>query len=118
MERSLFAALIGGLWESALSAVLAFIWGPTEAHQPPPPRSEGDWRLLDPVTYENISVFPVVSSNGQDTSLFLTLEEGLSTGEVLVREQGSEVMFAGGDGRSCFRFPSTTPAPPSTSSFS
>jgi hypothetical protein len=98
MERSLFAALIGGLL--GITALgLAFGWGPAEAHQPPPPRSEGDWRLLDPVTYENISVFPVVSSNSQDTSAFLTLEEGLSTGEVLVREQGSEGLVRGRDGR-------------------
>jgi hypothetical protein len=98
MERSLFAALIGGLL--GITALgLAFGWGPAEAHQPPPPRSEGDWRLLDPVTYENISVFAVVSSNSQDTSAFLTLEEGLSTGEVLVREQGSEGLVRGRDGR-------------------
>jgi hypothetical protein len=77
------------------------VWGPFEPPQPPPPpsHSEGDWRLLDPVTYENISIFPVVSSNSQDTSPFLTLEEGLSTGEVLVREQGSEVIVRGRDGR-------------------
>jgi ARG/rhodanese/phosphatase superfamily protein len=99
MERSLFAALIGGLLGISTLGGLAFIWGPAEAHQPPPPRSEGDWRLLDPVTFENISVFPVVSSNGQDTSPFLTLEEGLSTGEVLVREQGSEGLVRGRDGR-------------------
>jgi hypothetical protein len=98
MERSLFAALIGGLL--GITALgLAFGWGPAEAHQPPPPRSEGDWRLLDAVTYENISVFPVVSSNSQDTGAFLTLEEGLSTGEVLVREQGSEGLVRGRDGR-------------------
>jgi hypothetical protein len=100
MERSLFAALIGGLLGISTLGGLAFVWGPTsEAHQPPPPRPEGDWRLLDPVTYENISVFPVVSSNRQDTSTFLTLEEGLSTGEVLVREQGSEMIVRGRDGR-------------------
>ena len=102
MERSLFAALIGGLLGISTLGGLAFIWGPAEAHQPPPPRSEGDWRLLDPVTYENISVFPVVSSNGQDTSPFLTLEEGLSTGEVLVREQGPEGLVRGRDGRSVY----------------
>jgi len=102
MERSLFAALIGGLLGISTLGGLAFIWGPAEARQPPPPRSEGDWRLLDPVTYENISVFPVVSSNGQDTSPFLTLEEGLSTGEVLVREQGSEGLVRGRDGRSVY----------------
>jgi len=99
MERSLFTALIGGLLGISTLGGLAFIWGPPEAHQPPPPRSEGDWRLLDPVTYENISIFPVVSSSSQDTSPFLTLEEGLSTGEVLVREQGSEGLVRGRDGR-------------------
>ncbi len=58
-----------------------------------PPKSEGDWRLLDPITYENLTVFPVVSSAGNDTSSFLTLEEGLSSGEVVVREQGQETLI-------------------------
>ena len=100
MERSIFTALIGGLLGISTLGGLAFVWGPPPAPGPPSPsRSEGVWRLLEPVTYENISVFPVVSSNSQDTSLFLTLEEGLSTGEVLVREQGSEVIVRGRDGR-------------------
>jgi hypothetical protein len=101
MERSFFAALIGGLLGISTLGGLAFLRGPFEPHEPPPPpgRSEGEWRLLDPVTYENISVFPVVSPNSQDTSTFLTLEEGLSTGEVLVREQGSEMIVRGRDGR-------------------
>jgi hypothetical protein len=101
MERSIFAALIGGLLGISTLGGLAFIWGPSQPHQPPlpPSRPEGEWRLLDPVTYENISIFPVVSSNSQDTSPFLTLEEGLSTGEVIVREQGSETIVRGRDGR-------------------
>ena len=101
MERSIFAALVGGLLGISTLGGLAFVWGPFEPHQPPSPpgRPEGEWRLLEPVTYENISVFPVVSSSSQDTSPFLTLEEGLSTGEVLVREQGSEGLVRGRDGR-------------------
>src|SRR5207245_4552341 len=70
---------------------------------------EGDWRILDPVTYENISVFPVVASYGQDTGAFLTLEEGLATGEVLIRERGSEEMVRGRDGRPVL-IPQTTGA--------
>jgi hypothetical protein len=50
---------------------------------------EGDWHILDPVVYENIAIFPVVSGSSQDTSSFLTLEEGLASGEVTVSERGA-----------------------------
>lgn len=62
-------------------------------------KSEGSWRLLDPVAYENISVFPVVSTVGQDTSEFLTLDDGLSSGEVIVSEQGATGLARTRDGR-------------------
>jgi len=99
MERSIFTALIGGLLGITALGGLAFVDSAPGSPAAPAPRPEGDWRLLDPVTYENISVFPVVSSYNQDTSPFLTLEEGLSTGEVAVHEQGSESMVRGRDGR-------------------
>src|SRR5882757_9859054 len=53
---------------------------------------QGDWRILDPVVYENIAIFPVVSGSSQDTSSFLTLEEGLASGEVIVSERGAAGM--------------------------
>ncbi len=99
MERSIFAALIGGLLGITTLGALAFVGSAPGSPGAPPSRSESDWRLLDPVTYENISVFPVVSSFSQDTGAFLTLEEGLATGDVAVREQGSESMVRGRDGR-------------------
>ena len=112
MERSIFAALIGGLLGFITLGGLVLEGGRAPGSEPnsqpsgtpaspgtPQPRPEGDWRLLDPITYENISVFPVVASYGQDTSAFLTLEEGLTTGEVQVRERGSEEMVRGRDGR-------------------
>src|SRR5499427_9504718 len=111
MERSIFAAIIGGFLVILTLGGLAFVHpGPDFGSNsqpapgpgsPPAPQTkpEGDWRILDPVTYENISVFPVVASYGQDTSAFLTLEEGLATGEVVVRERGSEEMVRGRDGR-------------------
>src|SRR6202163_4754319 len=95
MERSIFTALIGGLLGITAFGGLAMVPGSPE---PSTSRPEGEWRLLDPVTYENISVFPVVSSYSQDTSPFLTLEEGLATGDVAVHEQGSESMVRGRDG--------------------
>ncbi|HUC54299.1 MAG TPA: DUF6569 family protein [Candidatus Cybelea sp.] len=98
MERSIFTALIGGLLSITACGGLALVGSSPGSPASPSSRPEGDWRLLDPVTYENISVFPVVSSYSQDTSSFLTLEEGLATGEVAVREQGSETMVRGRDG--------------------
>jgi hypothetical protein len=98
MERSILTALVGGLLGIAAFGGLALV-GSVPGSPAPSSRPEGEWRLLEPVTYENISVFPVVSSYSQDTSPFLTLEEGLATGEVLVSEQGSETMVRGRDGR-------------------
>lgn len=58
------------------------------------------WRVLDPVTYENLTVFPIVMARGGvDTSGFLTLEEGLASGDVLVTERGSDVLRRTRDGR-------------------
>ncbi len=99
MKRSIFAALIGGLLGITALGGLALVAAAPGSPAFPPSRPEGEWRLLDPVTYENISIFPVVSAYNQDTSPFLTLEEGLATGDVAVREQGSETLVRGRDGR-------------------
>lgn len=98
MERSIFAALIGGLLGITALGGLVFVGSAPGSSAAQPSRPEGEWRLLDPVTYENISVFPVASSQSQDTSPFLTLEEGLATGEVTVAEQGAQVMQRSRDG--------------------
>jgi len=110
MERSIFAALIGGLLGITALGGLAFVGSVPSSPAVPPSRPEGEWRLLDPVTYENISVFPVVSSQSQDTSAFLTLEEGLAAGEVTVAEQGAQVMQRSRDGRLIYITPPTTGA--------
>jgi len=111
MERSIFATVFIGFLGILTLGGLSFVHAgpdpgsnlqptPPPASPPTPqPKPEGDWRILDPVTYENISVFPVVASSAQDTGAFLTLEEGLATGEVVVRERGSEEMVRGRDGR-------------------
>jgi hypothetical protein len=56
------------------------------------------WQLAEPVTYENLTLFPVISAQSADTSAFLTLDEGLSSGEVMVTEQGSDVLRRSRDG--------------------
>jgi len=91
MERSLLSALAGTLLGISALGSAVFVWAGSGSpgSQPKP---EGDWRLLDPITYENISIFPVISSVSRDTSTFVTLDEGLSSGDVVVREQGSDGM--------------------------
>ena len=48
-----------------------------------------DYKLLDPITHGDLTVFPVVSSKNHDTSGFLTLDEGIRSGEVVVTEAGN-----------------------------
>ena len=96
MDRSMLRAILGSLFGMSALGGLALIGaGPN----PVPGKPEGNWRLLDPVTYENITIFPVVSSLMQDTSPFLTLDEGLSSGEVIVSEQGAAGLARTRDGR-------------------
>jgi len=96
MDRSMLRAILGSLFGMSALGGLALIGaGPN----PVPGKPEGNWRLLDPVTYENITIFPVVSSFMQDTSPFLTLDEGLSSGEVIVSEQGAAGLARTRDGR-------------------
>jgi hypothetical protein len=96
MERSILGAIFGSLFGITALGGLAFIGA---APSPAPGKPEGNWRLLDPVAYENITIFPVVSSSTQDTSPFLTLDEGLSSGEVVVSEQGAAGLARTRDGR-------------------
>src|SRR5229473_2133336 len=88
MQRSLFAVAITALAAIATLGGLAFVWAAPNSHKAAS-RAEGDWRILEPGVYENIAIFPVVSGSSQDTSSFLTLEEGLASGEVIVSERGT-----------------------------
>jgi hypothetical protein len=47
------------------------------------------YRVLAPITHGNLTVFPVVADITHDTSAFLTLDEGLRSGEVVVTEAGN-----------------------------
>lgn len=47
------------------------------------------YKVLDPIRHGNLTVFPVVAAKSYPTSEFLTLDEGLRSGEVIVSEAGS-----------------------------
>jgi hypothetical protein len=49
----------------------------------------GDYKLLDPITHNDLTIFPVVAARSHDTSDFITLDEGIRSGEVVVTETGN-----------------------------
>jgi hypothetical protein len=53
------------------------------------PAPGNDQHVLPPIVHGNLSIFPVVGGTEYDTSRFLTLDEGVRAGTVIVAEQGS-----------------------------
>jgi len=51
--------------------------------------SASDYKVLAPIRHGNLTVFPVVAAMSHDTGEFLTLDEGLKSGDVEVTEYGS-----------------------------
>jgi hypothetical protein len=51
--------------------------------------SAANYQVLAPIRHGNLTIFPVVSSRSHDTGQFLTLDEGLRSGEVIVTEAGN-----------------------------
>jgi hypothetical protein len=102
-SRNISWGLAGILAVCAIAAVAATMGIGAAAVDANAPQSDKGmaegWRLMEPVRYENLSVFPVVSRNVAETSAFLTLDEGLSTGQVAVTERGSETMIRDRGGR-------------------
>ena len=51
--------------------------------------SASGYTVLDPIQHGALTVFPVVAGTSHDTREFITLDEGLRSGEVIVSEAGS-----------------------------
>src|SRR5690242_20566126 len=51
--------------------------------------STSSYKVLEPIRHGNLTVFPVVAAASHDTGGFLTLDEGLRSGDVIVTESGS-----------------------------
>lgn len=91
MYAALAMCLAAGLITAVGVRAQRRVLEPVRQEEPAKSRSVagGDWYVLPPVRYENLSVFPVVARTEFDTREFLTLDEGLASGEVLVTERGS-----------------------------
>jgi hypothetical protein len=53
------------------------------------PATANDYKILAPITHGDLTIFPVVSAKSHDTSDFITLDEGIRSGEVVVTEVGN-----------------------------
>src|SRR5450755_1712204 len=77
--------ILGGV----IVALLAFaIIYPCLAPAGEVPSASG-YTVLEPIRHGALSVFPVVAGSSHDTHEFITLDEGLRSGEVVVSESGS-----------------------------
>jgi hypothetical protein len=47
-----------------------------------------NFKVLSPISHGNLTIFPVAASATHDTSDFITLDEGIRSGEVIVTEAG------------------------------
>src|ERR1700691_838827 len=83
MRPSLFVAVIGlGVAAGMVSLGLR----PVHAGEQP---SASGYKVLEPIRHGTLTVFPVVASKSYATGEFLTLDEGLRSGEVVVTEYGN-----------------------------
>src|SRR4029077_7277497 len=53
------------------------------------PAAVNDYKILAPITHGDLTIFPVVSGRVHDTSEFITLDEGIRSGQVVVTEVGN-----------------------------
>lgn len=60
-----------------------------QAGQTGQPEARSGYRILSPLSSGNLTIFPVVARNEHDTSMFITLDEGLRSGDVVVTESGN-----------------------------
>ena len=77
------AAVVG------LAVIFAGMTGTPSQVAAGPPTAEPEYKVLAPIRQGNLTVFPVGAASSRDTHEFLTLDEGLRSGEVLVTESGS-----------------------------
>ena len=79
------------LWLSllALAGLCAMVLFPRFSAQAGEIPVKSAYRILDPIRHGNLTVFPVVASTSHDTREFLTLDEGIRSGEVVVTESGN-----------------------------
>ena len=75
-------------WGGAVAALCALFFAPNA--RAGGPEGNHSYRVEAPIVRGNLAVFPVTAESSHDTSEFLTLDEGIRSGQVTVTEAGSE----------------------------
>ena len=70
---------------AAITGLAVVIAGMAAAGEIP---TNSHYKVLAPIAHGNLTVFPVVATTSHDTQEFLTLDEGLRSGDVIVSESG------------------------------
>jgi hypothetical protein len=81
-------AMVAGVVMTGLVVTGLVATGPLSARAGETGGASG-YKVLEPIRHGNLTVFPVLASKNYPTSEFLTLDEGLRSGEVVVTEYGS-----------------------------
>ena len=94
MMRGKQRVLLGAAIECAVVLLAGILSSGTERPRhrvpgDPSKEEEKNWRVLEGIAYENLTIFPVVSSEETDTSDFVTLDQALASGDALITEEGS-----------------------------
>lgn len=77
------------IFAAALLAALPITAVILHASAKGPAMETANYKVLEPIESGGLTVYPVVATQTHDTSGFLTLDEGLRSGEVVVTEAGS-----------------------------
>src|SRR6266568_1670307 len=80
MSKKLWIVLVAVFVVVALAIIVPYLRGSEVSSR---------YQVLEPIKHGNLTIFPVISSASHDTHAFLTLDEGLRSGDVIVSESGS-----------------------------
>jgi len=84
--RLIAAKLFAAVTVSVVVAGMVCVNRPVQAGEQP---SVSGYKVLEPIRHGSLTVFPVVASKSYSTGEFITLDEGLRSGDVVVTEYGN-----------------------------